>query len=129
MFSKSRQIRHLGCDPDINRRDVIWYRSTPLEADGPSTQINPSGFVHDDPSTRKSRQFNQINIEFIFGIVSRHKPWQHSRVWSRGRRVNHCQSNARQWVHAPHPQNESVRMPTADQNEVAGQRDLIVHDG
>ena len=120
MHGEARNLGHVGGDADVDRGQVERDVGTAGDFQGPSVRVKRFHPAEDQTGIGEARQFDQIDLESVAGIVSGDEARQHACIGRRGGGVDQRQSRARHRRHAPTAQEQSMGVSAADKDDVPG---------
>ena len=122
MKAKPRQVGQIRRDPDIKARHVVAHRPPPRQQHPVARLIEPHRPIKDQPRPGEPCQPHEVDHQHIAAIVSGDLPGQHPGIGGGGVGIDQRQPHAGQGFHPPHPQHQCMRMPAADQHQIAHKR-------
>ena len=119
---------HRACPhPHIQRCHVIAQGRAVLQLDQPCRAVDANGAVQYQPRARKAAQAHKVDHHIRRRVMPCHQPRQHAGIGRHRPGVNQRQAHTRLRVHAPTPQHQRMRMPTAQQDQITRQGNGLLH--
>ena len=128
VFGETLKLGHARGDTDINRADIITNWCTIRHDHLLFRSVNMRCLAQNNPRTCRAGDADEVNVEFVGGVVSGHKAGKHAAIRRARCWIDDRQARAGKRLHRPHFQNECVGVTAANQDEVAGQGKCSIHE-
>ena len=120
-------IVRAGGRADIDRQNIVSDRRMGIAQQCAIGPVEPDRFVPDQPRAGKSREPAEIDVAFVERIVPGDVARQHARIGRLHVAGNERHAHPGHRPHAEALQHMHVRMAAADENEILGNRDTLLH--
>ena len=114
-------------DADIKRQQVITQRRAAREMHLAPVPVEPRRPVQNQPRPGEAGQADQVDLQLFARVVTRDMARQHAGIGRRGAGIDQRDPQPRHRAHPEAAQHQRMGMAAADQHQVPGQGDWVLH--